>query len=479
MKEKVRVRFAPSPTGYLHVGGLRTALFNWLFARGREGVFILRIEDTDRDRSTEEAIKAIEESLCWLGLNWDEGPYRQTEHLSLYQKIARELLEKNQAYRCFCQPEELEARRKKALAEGKPPQYDGRCRRLSRDEQEKLEEKGLKSSIRFVCPDKGTTEIGDLIKGKVAFENVALSDFIILRSNGFPTYNFAVVVDDHDMDITHVIRGEDHLSNTPKQVLLYQALGWRAPQFAHMSLTLGPDGARLSKRHGATSVGAYRKEGYLPEAMINYSALLGWSLDEKTTLISRSELVKHFSLERVSKNPSVFDLEKLKWMNGHYIREKSVPELTKLVVPYLKEAGFDISSRSRDWLEKMVSLVQERINILKEVVPMTKFLFEESVEIDPKAVAKVLSKETALLVLKSAEEKLSDLDGFVSSEIESVLRTIPEELSVKARDAFQPIRVAVAGSIVSPPLFESLELLGKEKTLERIRMTRNMLKKGL
>ncbi|MDP3013940.1 MAG: glutamate--tRNA ligase, partial [Candidatus Subteraquimicrobiales bacterium] len=333
-------RFAPSPTGFLHVGGARTALYNWLFARNKKGDFVLRIEDTDRSRSTEEAIEEIVNSMRWLDLSWDEGPYRQTEHLDLYTKEANRLLESNKAYLCYCTPDELRKRRELALKEKRAPRYDGRCRSLKPKEKRNLEESGRKPAIRFDCPKTGETIVNDLIRGRVEFKNEVLDDFIILRADGFPTYNFAVVVDDYSMKITHVIRGEDHLPNTPKQILLYQALEYEIPAFAHLPMILGSDKKPLSKRHGATSVEEFRKIGYLSQAMINYLALLGWSYDEKTTLLSVDELVERFSIERVSKNPAIWDPVKLEWMNGHYIRQMSIDELTDSVLPYLKETGF-------------------------------------------------------------------------------------------------------------------------------------------
>ncbi|HHY09450.1 MAG TPA: glutamate--tRNA ligase, partial [Firmicutes bacterium] len=343
----VRVRFAPSPTGYLHVGGARTALFNWLFARHHSGVFVLRIEDTDLARSSEEATQVILDALEYLGLDWDEGPkvggdygpYHQSERLDIYRKYAQKLLAAGRAYECFCTPEELEAKRKELIAKNKASHYDRRCLHLSAEEKEALRSKGIKPAIRFRAVSEGETEVADLIRGKVVFENTQIDDFVIYKSDGTPTYNFAVVVDDALMKISHVIRGEDHLSNTPKQIQIYDALGLPLPKFAHIPMILGPDKALLSKRHGATSVMEFSKEGYLPQAMVNYLSLLGWGYDDSQTMFSVPDLIEKFSLERVSKNPAVFDLQKLEWMNGVYIRELSLEELYKKALPFWQKAG--------------------------------------------------------------------------------------------------------------------------------------------
>ncbi|MDI6689612.1 MAG: glutamate--tRNA ligase [Actinomycetota bacterium] len=474
--QAVRVRFAPSPTGYLHIGGARTALYNWLFARKNKGSFILRIEDTDRTRSTEEAIEVIISSLKWLGLDWDEGPYRQTERFSLYHEAVQRLLDEKKAYFCYCTPEELETRREEALKAGIPPRYDRRCRALS-SEQRRVLERERKPAIRFACPLEGVTTISDLIRGEVHFENRLLDDFVLLRADGSPTYNFAVVVDDKAMEITHVIRGEDHLPNTPKQVLLYNALNSEPPLFAHLPMIVGPDRKPLSKRHGATSIEEYRNKGYLPEAMVNYLALLGWSLDEKTTLISRNELIEKFSLERVSKAPAVFDIGKLEWMNGYYIRHAPVKRLAAEIIPFLERAGYLAEApdkRKMSWLERLVFLEQERMKNLAEVVELADFFFKD-VEWDPKSVEKILSAPEVPKVLSMATERLESLDRFDSRGIERTLRSLQNELGLHAREVFQPIRVAVTGRMVSPPLFETLELLGKRRAIDRLRRAQKIL----
>jgi len=487
LEKEVRVRFAPSPTGVLHIGGARTALYNWLFAMHHGGKFILRMEDTDRNRSTEEAISAIVSSLKWLGLDWDEGPevgglygpYRQTERLSFYKEALEKLLKAGLAYRCYCSPEELEERRKLALKSGKPPGYDGRCKKLTEKEQKDYEEKGRKYAVRFGCPKEGETIVSDIIRGNVVFQNNVLEDFILTRANGLPIYNFAAVVDDAAMKITHIIRGIDHLSNTPKQILLYEALGLPVPVFAHLPMILGSDGKPLSKRHGATSVEEYKKEGYLPEAILNYLALLGWSYDEKTTMFSIKDLIEKFTLEKVSKNPAIFDNVKLQWMNGCYIRELPVDKLTDLLVPIWIDAGFFAkpSDFGLDKLRIIATLVQERIKCLTDVLELTNFFFKEEVEIDPEAADKALKNPEISKVLKTAHEKLKSLKEFNTENVEAALRSIPAELDIKPKFVFQPVRVAVTGKTVSPPLFETIEVLGKERTLARLTAAIGIVKK--
>ncbi len=464
--DKIRVRFAPSPTGYLHIGGARTALFNWLFARHHGGVFILRIEDTDRSRSTEEAIHAIIEAMRWLNLNWDEGPFRQMDRLGRYNEEAERLLASGGAYKCYCTPEELEERRKAALEKKETWKYDRRCLTLTEQERLACELEGKKPVIRFYCPDEGETVIGDHVKGNVVFENANLDDFIMVRADGIPTYNFAVVVDDHDMQITHIIRGDDHLSNTPRQILLYQALGYEVPEFAHLPMILGPDKTRLSKRHGATAVEAYRDEGYLSKALINYLALLGWGYGDQT-IFALDELIKKFSLGDVGKSPAVFDPAKLEWMNGVYIRELSVDELALLLKPFLKNAGLTLEMYDEDWYKRLAEITQERLTKLSDIVGLSDFFFHR-VEYQPEAVEKVLKKEGVPDILRRVLETLSDSFDFYSDEIEKRLRALVEQMGLKPKLVFQPVRVAVTGRTVSPPLFETIELLGRDTALERL-----------
>ncbi|MBE0448788.1 MAG: glutamate--tRNA ligase [Actinobacteria bacterium] len=467
MGNNVRVRFAPSPTGYLHIGGVRTALFNWLYARHHNGVFILRIEDTDRERSTEEAIHAIIDGMSWLGLNWDEGPFRQVDRLARYNEESERLLSEGKAYKCYCTPKELEERRKVALERKEVPKYDRRCLTLTPSERQACEARGLRPVTRFHCSDEGVTVINDIVKGEVIFENKNLDDFVMLRADGIPTYNFAVVVDDHDMRISHVIRGDDHLSNTPRQVLLYQALGYSTPEFAHLPMILGPDRTRLSKRHGATAIEAYRDEGYLPRALINYLALLGWGYEDQT-LFTKDELIQKFSLEGVGKSPAVFDPAKLEWMNGVYIREFSVEELAELIKHFLRNAGLPLEMYEEAWYRKLAEITQERLTKLSDIVGLSDFFFHR-VQYETGAVQKVLKKEGVPEVLEKAVEILSDNAlEFYSYEIEKRLRGLVEEMGLKAKLVFQPIRVAITGRTVSPPLFETIELLGRDATLERL-----------
>jgi glutamyl-tRNA synthetase len=374
----VRARFAPSPTGYLHIGGARTALFNWLFARGLKGTFILRIEDTDEARSTEESVGAIIESMKWLGLEWDEGPGKdnpaqyepyyqmQAKDQGVYQKYVDQLLSEGKAYRCYCTPEELDEMRKKAMAEKKPPRYDGRCCHLSMEERQQKEAQGRRAVIRFKRPIDQTVKLHDLIAGDVQFDPTLLDDFVIMKASGVPTYNFACVIDDHRMDITHVIRGNDHLSNTPRQVQLYEAFGWTPPVFAHLSMILGPDGARLSKRHGHTSVLEYRNEGYLPYALINYLALLGWSTEDSQQLFEKQELIQKFSIDRTSNSPATFDPQKLVWMNGEYIRKMDAVELTRTFLQWVEVTGQQdrIKGWDRELIEKTITLEHDKIKLL-------------------------------------------------------------------------------------------------------------------
>ncbi len=468
----VRVRFAPSPTGYLHVGGARTALYNWLFARHLGGVFVLRIEDTDRARSTEQAIDQIVEAMNWLGLDWDESPRRQTDNLDAYLSTATSLVEQGQAYHCYCSPEELRERRLEAKAKGESPGYDRRCRHLSAEEQAACLADGRRPSVRFKIDIEGETVVDDLVRGRVVFGNSELDDLIIMRPDGIPTYNFAAVIDDHEMGITHVIRGEDHLSNTPKQIQIYRALGAEPPVFAHLSMILGADKTPLSKRHGATSVEAFRDHGYLPEAMINFLALLGWAWDDHTTIFSLEELIEKFTLEKVTKSPAVFDTAKLDWLNGQYIRELSEEELTQRLIPIWRSAGLlsdtEVGSVESLRLRAMAAICQERLGKLTDIVELTDFFFRP-VTYDPVALRKGLEKEGARAVLGATIEKLAGLSDWKTTAIDVALRELAEELDEKPRKVFQPIRVAVSGRLVSPPLFETLEILGPQETAERLR----------
>lgn len=474
-----RVRFAPSPTGHLHVGGARTAIYNWLFARHSGGINILRIDDTDPERSTHEATTAIMDSLRWLGLDWDEGPevggaygpYFQSQRSRHYDAAAARLLAEGKAYRCFCAPEELEARREAAVADGRAPGYDRRCRDLPDAERAQRSQAGTPSVLRLAAPFHGQTRFRDVIRGEMIFPNNVLDDYVLVRNDGTPTYNFASVVDDAAMKVTHVIRGDDHLSNTPRQIILFDALGEPVPAFAHMPMTWGTDRRRLSKRHGAASIESYRDAGYLPEALLNYLTLLGWSLDDKTTFFTRAELVRHFDIARVSKNPSIFDPDKLAWMNGCYIRELPDGALLDRMLPFLERAGLlDVLENTprRDWLLQLIPLVRERMKTLAEAVDLVDFFFTKQISIDPESAAKALSGDDAKVILQTTRERLAALEPFKTDSIEETLRALPDRLDCKPKRVFQAVRVAVTGKLISPPLFETIDLLGKESTVQRL-----------
>jgi glutamyl-tRNA synthetase len=459
---KVRVRFAPSPTGFLHIGGARTALFNWLFARHNAGTFVLRIEDTDRTRSTDEYIEAIIEGMNWLGLDWDEGPFRQTDRFDVYRSYIDRLVKEGRAYYCYCSPEELEARRQEALASGRSPKYNGTCR------NRKEPVPGVTPAVRFMMPQDGYTVVDDLIKGKVEFENAQLDDLIILRSDGTPTYNFVVVVDDVDMGITHVIRGDDHLNNTPKQLHIYRALGYEVPRFAHLPMILGSDKTRLSKRHGATSVTAYRDMGYLPEALLNYLVRLGWSYGDQE-IFTRDELIGHFSFENVGKAASVFNPEKLLWLNGQYMMSTSSERLTELVKPFLvaeKVIG-ETDNIDTAWLARAIHTLKERAKTLQELARSLRYYIAAEVAYDEKAKAKFLS-EKSLPYLTELRESLIGLSDFSHDAMEKIFRAITEKNGIKLGALAQPVRVAMTGGTESPGIFEVLEVMGKEKTLARL-----------
>jgi glutamyl-tRNA synthetase len=468
----VRCRFAPAPSGQLHVGGARTALFNWLFARHRGGSFVLRIEDTDADRVSEDAFQNLKESLRFLRLDWDEGPdvggrfgpYRQTERMALgvYSEAAETLSSRGRAYPCYCTPEELEERRRAALARGEPPGYDGRCRSLSGEERAAFEAEGRPAALRFAAPGQDVV-VADLIRGEAHFPARDLTDFVILRSDGSPTYLLAAAVDDLAMRMTHVIRGEDLFPSTPRQILIFQALEAEPPRYAHLPLIVGPDHKPLSKRHGSVAVEAFRDQGFLPEAMVNYLALLGWSYDEHTTFFTRDELIDRFDLARVSHNPAAFDVQKLEWMNGHYIRDMPEVALAGRLLEVLRGSGIPADP---DTVRAAVPLVKERMKLLTEAPTLLGFLFPERVTPDQKAM-KLLAK-AGPGYLREAASRLEAVEVWTTEEIEQVLTDLQESANLSRRDAWQPIRAAVTGSTVSPPLFESLALLGKERAVSRL-----------
>jgi glutamyl-tRNA synthetase len=462
MSVAIKVRFAPSPTGFLHIGGVRTALFNWLFAKNHGGKFVLRIEDTDLSRSTEESIEEILESMRWLGLDWDEGPFRQTDRQEIYSKKVEQLLSAGKAYHCYCTPEELDRKRSEAQKAGNKPKYDGTCRERS-DSPE-----GAPSVVRFKAPIEGTVVVEDLLRGKVIFDIAELDDLILQRTDGTPTYNFVVVVDDSEMDITHVIRGDDHLSNTPRQCLLYDALDYPRPKFTHISMILGQDKSRLSKRHGATSALVYRDMGYLPDAMINYLARLGWSHGDQE-IFSREELIKYFSFDSVHTSAAVFDADKLSWLNEHYIKSTPPEELVPHLEPHLIKTGVLEKDHglSLQEIARVIPCLNERAKTLVEMAEKSAFFFKKEVEFDEKARSKFLTEEARPLLEKMIAG-FSTLDDFSAESIESLFKKIVEEEGMKLGKLAQPVRVALTGTTVSPGIYDVILLLGKEETLKRL-----------
>jgi glutamyl-tRNA synthetase len=478
----VRVRFAPSPTGSPHIGNIRTALFTWLFARKHGGVFILRIEDTDRARYVEGSVQEIMDSLRWLGLDWDEGPYFQSQRLPLYREVAEKLVETGHAYRCYCTPERLEELRRQQEAAKQPTGYDRKCRYLSDEERKELEAQGLPHVIRFAMPLEGETVFHDEIRGEIRFENALIDDFVMLKSDGYPTYHLASVTDDHDMGITHVIRGEEWISSTPRHVQIYRALGWELPKFAHLPMILGMDRKKLSKRHGSVQFVEYIQQGYLPEAMLNFLALLGWSADEDRELYSREELIERFDLSGVQENPAIFDGQKLLWMNGVYIRRKPMGELTRLCLPYLQEAGLmpqNPSPQEVTYAQRVIALEAERMKLLSEVVPLTEYFFRDTLEYEEKGVRKWFTQPYVPQMLEMLIERYSALEPFDVPHIEATTRAVAEELGVSAAQVIHPTRVAVSGRTVGPGLFEMIEVMGKERVLHRLRAAQEMVQQGV
>ncbi|GAB7026115.1 glutamate--tRNA ligase [Geotalea toluenoxydans] len=456
---QVRLRFAPSPTGYLHVGGARTALFNWLLAKKQRGTFILRIEDTDVARSTQESVDAILQGMEWLGLDWDEGPFYQSERFPVYKEFVQKLLDSGKAYKCYCTAEELEAKRDLAFKEGRKPKYDGTCRNLpagAPDDRPHV--------VRFRAPQDGVTAFDDLIKGRISFNNDELDDLIIQRSDGTPTYNFVVVIDDATMEITTVIRGDDHVNNTPRQILLYEALGYPVPAFAHVPMILGADKTRLSKRHGATSVMAYRDMGFLPEAMVNYLVRLGWSHGDEE-IFSKEDLIEKFNIEQVGRSAGVFNPDKLLWLNAHYIKTGDEKRLADLLTPFLADKGIDLTEGPD--LIQVVKTLQERARTLVEMAEGAVFYYQRNFVYDEKAVEKFFTPDTASLY-RLLIGKLSDLDTFGHDGIESVFKDICGEKGFKLGQIAQPVRIALCGGTAAPGIYEVMTVLGKEETCLRL-----------
>lgn len=471
---KIRVRFAPSPTGYLHVGGARTALFNWLLARHTGGTFVLRIEDTDVARSTEASVQAILDGMRWLGLNWDEGPdiggpyapYFQMQRLDTYKRYVDQLLNEGHAYHCFCTKEELDAMREEAQKKGEAFSYTGRCRSLLPEIAQRLRAEGRQPVIRFVTPTSGETVVEDLIHGTVTFQNALLDDFVLVKADGVPTYNYAVVIDDATMEITHVLRGDDHLSNTPKQILIYQALGLPMPQFGHIPMILGSDRARLSKRHGATSVMAYDEAGYLPEAMLNYLAKLGWACGDQEEF-TVEELIEKFTVQGVNNTAAVFDQAKLDWLNGVWMRRLPTPVLVERLKPRWQARGWLTERHTDEWLQGLVELLKERARTLVELVDYSTFFFDLPIEYKEEAVAKFLVPENRA-ILEALCDRLPKADPWDLPTVEGVFRSLASELGVKAGAVIQPARVALTGSTASPGMFETAFLMGPELVAKRL-----------
>ena len=470
-KQLVRLRFAPSPTGYPHLGNIRTALFNWLFARHHSGKFILRIEDTDVTRKVEGAVDIILNSLRWLGLNWDEGPYFQSQRLSIYNDIGKELLDGDHAYLCYCSPERLDRMRQEQAKRKQPPKYDRHCRDLTQAERTRLQATGINPVIRFKTPLEGETNVYDLIRGTVTFKHDVLDDFILLKSDGYPTYHLASIVDDHLMTISHVLRADEWLSSTPRHVLLYQALNWQAPQFAHLPMILGSDRAKLSKRHGATTITEYQEQGYLSEAMVNFLALLGWSLDDRTELLSREELIKHFSLDRVGKTGAIFNKDKLEWMNGVYLRKLSLEEFVQQARPFLDQDLPKLVERplNNNYLNQVLSLVQERAKTLAEVPQLVNFFFLDELQYDAGLLLiKGLDAKSSVQAIITTLQILEEVTAWDATGLENVLRPLAAKLNLGTGKFFGLLRVAVTGRVAAPPLFQTMAVLGKEKCLERL-----------
>ena len=484
MANEVRVRYAPSPTGMPHIGNIRTAMFNWLFARHHGGRFIVRIEDTDQERLVPGAVDGILDGLEWLDIDWDEGPrvggdfgsYFQSERLPLYHAEAERLIQQGDAYRCYCSRERLTALRadqeRNKLALG----YDGHCKHLSESERRTLENEDAPCVVRFSMPDTGVTQLRDLIRDDVEWQNELVDDFVLLKSDGFPTYHLAVVTDDHLMQVSHVLRAEEWLSSAPRHLQLYRALGYTPPEHGHLPMILGPDRAKLSKRHGATSILEYRDDGFLPDALRNFMVLLGWSLDDKTEVMPIGTIIEHFTLDRVGKPAAIFDREKLSWMNGIYVREMETQALAEAMIPFLEEGlPAELLPLDHDYLLRIVPLIQERLKLLTESPEMVEYFFEEQPVYDSaNLVQRGMSEEEAARALKRTLEVLQESD-FSAETLEELLRALGEELELTPRRLFGTLRWAATGRNVSPPLFETMEVLGRERVMSRLQWALNQL----
>ncbi|MBI3019349.1 MAG: glutamate--tRNA ligase [Deltaproteobacteria bacterium] len=484
-QQSVRVRMAPSPTGFLHIGGARTALFNYLFAKHYQGIFVLRIEDTDKERSTKEYEKAIIEDLGWLGVEWNEGPlkegaygpYYQSQRIPTYQKYLKKLETLSKVYPCYCTPEELEAERQDLLKRHKTPRYLGKCRNLRVSERKALEAQGREPVIRFKIDETQPIQFHDLIRGDISVDPTILGDFVICKGDGWPLYNFAAVVDDCEMKISHVIRGEEHISNTPRQILLAKTLGLTLPQYAHVSIILAPDRSKLSKRHGATSVGEYRKLGFLPQALKNYLALLGWNPGDEREMMSEEELVKDFVIERMVKSPAIFDVEKLKWLNGMYIRKCSVEAMTQETLPFLESYGLEIQNKKMPWLHKVVETVRGNIDTLNQIGPMAELFFDEKFSLDAEAKMYLTqNKDKAQEILKTLDDLLAKITLLEKDGFQKLQAELKEKVSASDKKIlFQVQRVAVTGRLKGPEMNRVMPILGVDSCRKRIRITQAFL----
>jgi nondiscriminating glutamyl-tRNA synthetase len=481
MAKKVRVRYAPSPTGHLHIGGARTALFNYLFAKHNNGDFIVRIEDTDLERNIEGGELSQLENLRWLGIDYDEsvdldggyGPYRQTERLDIYSSYTTQLLDKGFAYKCFCTPEELQEERERQIDAGADaPHYSGKCRSMSTEEASRFEAEGKQFSIRLKVPSNKNYSFNDIVRGNVSFESTDIGDWVIVKGNGIPTYNYAVVIDDHLMEITHVFRGEEHLTNTPKQLMLYEMLDWEAPEFAHMTLIINEDRKKLSKRDESIIqfISQYKELGYLPEAMFNFFALLGWSPEGEEEILSKDVLITNFDVNRLSKSPSMFDTNKLTHLNNRYIKEAALEKVVEISLPHLVKAGKinqNLTSEQRDWVEKLVALYQDQMSYGAEIVELSELFFREELILNEEA-EQVVSQEHVPATLEIFKNKLNNLLEFSAEEINKAIKETQKESGQKGKNLFMPIRVAITGQMHGPDLPKAIALVGKEKVIERI-----------
>ncbi|NLL70885.1 MAG: glutamate--tRNA ligase [Epulopiscium sp.] len=475
-----KVRFAPSPTGYLHIGGARTALFNYLHAKKTGGSFLVRIEDTDLARSTKESEEVIIRDLHWLGIHWDEGievggqhgPYRSMERKHLYQPFIDQLIQEGKAYYCYCTEEEVEEQRKIQRTNNELPHYTGKCRNLTPEQKAQYEKEGRTPVIRFRVPEDQKILVKDLVRGDVEFDSNGVGDFVIVKSDGAPVYNFAVVIDDYLMEITTVIRGEEHLSNTPRQVLLYEALGFPVPKFAHVSLILGEDRSKMSKRHGSTHVDQYRSKGYLPEAIVNFLALLGWSPEEgEEEIFTLAELEKIFTLDRVTKNPAVFDIKKLNWMNGQYIRKAPIDEIVEMSIPFFIEAGYiteEESKTRREWLVKIVEAARERMEYLEQIKDHARIFFDDTLHLENEEAESMLRLDHVPMLLQAFQEKVEEVEAIDTDFAKGIFKVLQKQTGVRGKNLFMCIRVALTGQCHGMELVDILEILGKEKVLARI-----------